>query len=75
MDEHLFEAFYHCAITRFPYPTVVCRIEPQEYVTTGIGLSRELYEERRKQIAQVLFVGVPEVEIEVGQRGLPSIIQ
>jgi hypothetical protein len=34
-----------------------------------------LYEERRKKVAQVLFIDVPEVEIEVGQRGLPIIAQ
>jgi hypothetical protein len=45
VGDHFFEAFYHCGIARFLHPTVVCGIESGEYVTTGIGLSRELDEE------------------------------
>jgi hypothetical protein len=45
VGDHFFEAFYHCRIARFLHPTVVCGIESGEYVTTGIGLSRELDEE------------------------------
>ncbi len=53
----------------------MCRIESGEYVTTGVRLSRKLDEEGGKQVAKSLFIDVPEVEIEVGHRGRPSIAQ
>jgi len=37
-----------------------------EYVTTGIGPSGKLDEERGKQIVKFLFVDVLEVKIKVG---------
>jgi hypothetical protein len=73
--EHFYEAFYHIVITWFPYPTTVFRIELGEYVTTAVGLNRKLYEERWKQVAKVLFIGVPEVEIKIGHQGRSSIVQ
>jgi hypothetical protein len=73
--EHFFEAFYHSAITRFLLSTIVCRIESGEYVTTGIGPSRKLDKERRKQIAESLFTDVPEVKIEIGHWGPSSVAQ
>ena len=39
----------------------------------GIGPSRKLDEERWEQVVKFLFIGIPEVEIKVGQRGPPSI--
>ena len=51
------------------------RIEPEEYVTTGIGSGRKLYEEGGKQVVKSLFIDILEVEIEVGHRGRPSIAQ
>jgi len=46
-----------------------------EYVTTGIGASRKLDEQRGKQVVKFLFIDVPEIKIEIGDRGLPSIAQ
>jgi hypothetical protein len=43
----------------------VCGIESGEYVATGIRTSRKLDEERGKQVAKVLFINVPEVEIKI----------
>ena len=45
--KHFFEAFCHSAITRFPYSTIVCRIELREDIATGIGSSGKLDEEGR----------------------------
>jgi len=52
---------------------IVFRIELKEYVTTGIGPGRKLYEKRWKQVAKVLFIDVPEVKIKIGHQGPPSI--
>src|SRR6267154_573597 len=65
-DEHFFEAFYHGAIARLLFSSIVCRMELGEYVTTGIGPSGKLDEERGKQIVKFLFVDVLEDEIKVG---------
>ena len=54
---------------------IVCGIESGEYIAKGIGLSRKLTEERRKQVVKTLFIDVPEIKIKVGHRGLPSIAQ
>jgi hypothetical protein len=53
----------------------VCRIELGEFVTTGIGPGRELDEERGKKVAKLLLINVPEIKIEIGHRGPPSIAQ
>jgi hypothetical protein len=37
-----------------------------EYIATRIGPSRELDEERWKQVVKFLLIDVPEVEIKVG---------
>ena len=39
------------------------------------GPSRELYEERWKQVAKVLFFYVHEVEIEIGHQGRSSVVK
>src|SRR6266576_2038147 len=64
--EHLFQAFRHCVITRFLYPSIMCRIELGEFITTGIGPGRELDEERGKKFAKFLLINVPEIKIEIG---------
>ena len=50
----------------------MCRTEVGEFVTTGIGLHRELDKERGKDAAKLLLIDVPDIEIE---RGAPSITQ
>ena len=35
----------------------------------GIGSSRELNEERRKEVLEFLLVDIPEIEIEIAHRG------
>jgi len=73
--KHLLETHYHSAIIRFPYSTIVRRIETGEDVTTGIGPSRELDEEGRKEVLEFLLVDVLEVEIEIRHRGPPGVVQ
>ena len=74
-DKHFFETFYHSLIARFRYSTIVRRIESGKYVATGIGPSRKLDEERRKQVVKLLFIDVPKVEIKIGQGGTSSVAQ
>jgi hypothetical protein len=71
--EHFFETFYHSSIGRFPHPAVVFRIESGEYIATRIGPSRKLDKERGKQVGKILFIDVPEVEIEIRHRGPPVV--
>jgi hypothetical protein len=53
----------------------MCRIELGEFVTAGIGTRRELHEERGKKVGKFLLIDVPEIEVEVGHCGHPSIEQ
>jgi len=73
--EHLFEAFYHSPITGFVYTTIVGRIQSGEYIAVGIGPSRKLDEEGRKQVLEFLFIDIPEVEIEISKSGLSGVAQ
>jgi hypothetical protein len=45
---------------------IVGQIKSGEYVTTGIGASRKLDEQRGKQVVKFLFINIPEIEIKVG---------
>jgi hypothetical protein len=53
----------------------VFRIESREYIAAGIGSRRKLDEEGGKQVGKSLFIDVPEVEIKIGHRCLPSVAQ
>ena len=53
----------------------MCIIELGKFVTTGIGPRRELDKKRGEDVAKFLLINVPEVEIEIGHRGRPSIMQ
>jgi hypothetical protein len=53
----------------------VQRIKSGEYIATGIRLSGKLDEERGKQVAEFLFINIPEVKIKVGHRCLLSVAQ
>jgi hypothetical protein len=46
-----------------------------EDVTAGIRSSGKLNEKGRKQVLEFLLVDVLEIEIEIGHRGPPSIVQ
>ena len=50
-------------------------METGQGVATGIGPSRELNKEGRKEVLEFLLVDIPEVEIEIGHRGHPGVIQ
>jgi hypothetical protein len=47
--------FYHNATIRSLCSSIVCRRESREYVTTGIGSSRRLDEERGKQVVSCVI--------------------
>ena len=48
---------------------VACLINAGEYLASTVGASRELCEKGRKYVVDVLLVGVPEIEIEIGHGG------
>ena len=50
-------------------------METGQGVTTGIGPSRELNKEGRKEVLEFLLVDIPEVEIEIGHRSHPGVVQ
>ena len=50
-------------------------IKAGEYLATIVGASGELCKERRKQVVEVLFIGVPKIEIEIGHGGQSSVAQ
>jgi hypothetical protein len=64
---------YHSTITRFLCSAIVRRIKSGEYIAKGIGPSRKLTMERRKQVTQSLLIDIHEIKIKVGHRGTPSI--
>jgi hypothetical protein len=59
----------HYTIAGLLFTIVVHRIKAGEDVATRTGLSRKLDEERGKEVATVLFIKVPEVEIKVRHHG------
>jgi len=67
--EHILETSYHYAITRLLFTIVVCRIKAGEDVATRRRLNRKLEEERGEEVATVLLILVPEVEIKVHHQG------
>ena len=73
--EHIFETCDHCFGVGFVCAIIVCLINMGEYVATTVGTSGELCKKGRKGIVEVLFIGVPEIEIEIGDGGLPCLLQ
>ena len=67
--EHVLETSNHFNITWLLCTIVVRRIEAGEDVATGTRLSRKLDEERGEEVATMLFIKVPEIEIKVGHQG------
>ena len=67
--EHIFETLYHYTIAGLLCTIVVCRIKTGEDVVTRTRLRRKLDEERREEVAAVLFIKAPKVEIEVRHQG------
>ena len=67
--EHILETLYHYTIAGLCCTIVVCRIKAGEDVATRRGLRRKLDEEGGKEIATILLIKVPEVEIKVRHQG------
>ena len=72
---HFFETFCHRPITGLLDPIVVCRIKAGEHVATWIRASSKLNEKRREQVAASLLIGVPEIKIEIRDRGISRLAQ
>ena len=67
--EHILETLYHDTIAGLLCTILVCRIKAGEDIATRLRLCRELDEKGRKEVATVLFLKVPEVEIKVRHQG------
>ena len=73
--EHIFETCDHCFGAGFVRAIIVCLVNAGEYVATTVGTSGELCKKGRKGIVEVLFIGVSKIKIEIGDGGLPSLLQ
>ena len=60
---------------RFVCTIIVCLINMGEYVAKTVGTSGELCKKGRKGIVKVLFIRIPKIKIEIGDGGLPSLLQ
>ena len=67
--DHILQAFYQFIFTGLLRAASVFEIEVVEYVTMTMRLIGKLSNERREQVATVLLVDVPKVEVEIGHRG------
>ena len=65
--KHILETLNHHPITGFFFTVVVGRIKAGEDFAARTGLGRKLHEEGGKEVATVLFLKVPEVEVKVRQ--------
>ena len=54
---------------------IVCLMNVGKNIAITVGTSGELRKKRRKDIASVLFIGVPKIEVEVGDGGLSGLLQ
>ena len=70
-----YETLYQFVFTRLLSATVVFEIKGEEYITITIGVSRKLGDERCEQIAALLLVGVPKVEVKIGHRSHSAVVQ
>ena len=73
--EHIFETLYHNTIAGLLCTILVSGIKVGEDIATRARLCRELNEEGRKEVATVLFLKVPEVEIKVHYQSRPRFSQ
>ena len=63
--EHFFETLHHHPNTGLLFTIVMCQIKPVEDVATRNGLSRKMDKKRGEKVSDMLFIKIPEVEIEV----------
>ena len=49
-------------------------IKEVKFIEKLIGLRGELSNERREQVAAVLLVGVPKIEVKVSHGGKPTVV-
>src|SRR6266404_220436 len=67
--EHVNETLYHCTIAGLLCTIFMNRIKRGKDVATRTRLRRKLDEERWEEIAAVLFIDVPKIEIKVRHQG------
>ena len=72
-SEHLFQTLYQSVFTGLSPSVVVGEIKEVKCVETTIGPRRKLSNERREQVAAVLLVGGPKIEIKIGHCGQSAV--
>ena len=75
LGEHLFKTCDHRLVAGFRSAIIVCLINVRKNVAITVGISGELRKKGSKSVAEVSFIGVPEIEVEVGDRGLSGLLQ
>lgn len=73
--DQFYETLYQFVFTRLLSATVMFEIKGEEYIAITIGASRKLGDERCEQIAALLLVGVPKVEVKIGHRSHSAVVQ
>jgi len=53
----------------------VGEIKEEKFIETKIGLRGKLSNERKEQVAAVLFVGVPKIEVKISHGGQSTVPQ
>ena len=71
--KHLFQALYESAFAGVLHPAAVGKIKEVKFIETTIGPRGKLSNERREQVAAVLLVGVPKIEIKVSHGGQSTV--
>jgi len=54
---------------------VVSQVYAVEYIAAKIGASRKLRKKRKEQVSAILFIDIPEIEVEVCHGGQSRIAQ
>ena len=53
----------------------MCRMNVAKDVAITVGISGELRKKGSKSVAEVSFIGVPKIEVEIGNGGLSGLLQ
>ena len=54
---------------------IVCLMNGGKNIAITVGISGELRKKGSKSVTEVLFIGVPKIEVEIGDGGLSGLLQ
>jgi len=67
--ERLLQALYQHVVSGLVCAVVVSQVYAVEYIAAKIGASRMPRKKRKEQVSAILFISIPEVEVEVCNGG------